>query len=299
VVTSSTSSKIDKHVHYHEKVVIGSGLNSLLYAFLGGHSCIYVGGTPPFRFDYDAEFGRMGLLGVKSGNLRQIWERLILALSLGGQLPMANKTYSINIQDNVIKAFTNNSRLGRFHFDKLVIFDDKLLRGLPPITRRVSGKSKVIDWYDVRSGMEHEHDFFETAEDFVKEIYFYPSDRFGNQKSDRVRKDLVAVSYLEEDQIKNFEFSDTMAKFKILKIMKELGIKGARNGRDTYNPNIYRYYSPKIESVERQVIPNVRNYYQQDDRFEFRYDTPKEILENFENNPNTYSFKISEFFVDK
>ncbi len=291
--------RIDKHIYYHDRIVVGANLSSLLYSFLNGYPCICVGESPPFRFDYDEYFGTLNLLGVKSGNLRQIWERLVLALSLGGQLPMADKTYSINIQDNVIKAFTKNSRLGRFHFDKLIIFDDNLVRGLPPIEQRVLGKSKVIDWYDVRSGMEHQHDFFETADDFVKEIYFYPSDRFGNQKSGRVRKDLVSVSYMDEDQVEGFDFSDTMAKFKILKIMKELGIRGARNGRDTYNPNIYRYYSPKIESVERQIIPDIRNYYQQDDRFEFRYDTPREILENSENVPNTYSFKISEFFVDK
>jgi hypothetical protein len=104
---------------------------------------------------------------------------------------------------------------------------------------------------------------------------------------------------LSEDQIKAFDFSDTMAKFKILKLMKENGIRGARNGRDMNNPNIYRYYSPKIEAVERQIIPNIKNYYQQDKRFEFRYDTPGEILESFKFNTNTYSFKISEFLIDK
>ncbi len=61
-----------------------------------------------------------------------------------------------------------------------------------------------------------------------------------------------------------------MARFKILQLMKDAGIKGARNGRDTYNPEIYRYYSPKIESSQREIIPDVTNYYEEDPRFEFR-----------------------------
>ena len=50
-----------------------------------------------------------------------------------------------------------------------------------------------------------------------------------------------------------------MFKFKITQMMKDAGIRGARNGRDTYNPKIYRYYSPKIEAVEREVIRNIKN----------------------------------------
>jgi len=77
-----------------------------------------------------------------------------------------------------------------------------------------------------------------------------------------------------------------------LQLMKDAGIKGARNGRDTYNPEIYRYYSPKIEATQREIIPDVKNYYEEDPRFEFRYDTPEEIIEQFECDPNSYSSKL-------
>ena len=40
--------------------------------------------------------------------------------------------------------------------------------------------------------------------------------------------------------------------------MKDAGIRGARNGRDTYNPNIYRYYSPKIEATQREIFPDIK-----------------------------------------
>jgi len=220
-------------------------------------------------------------------------------LGVGGQLPMTNRASAATIQDNLLKVTTPNSRLGRFEFEKLVIFDDTRLSGLPPTKERQEDKHMVLDWFNVRSGMEHEHELFETESDFIGTIHFYPSDRFGEQKKNRIRKDLVAVSYLDQQQINDFDYSDTMARFKILDMMKKAGIKGARNGRDTYNPNIYRYYSVKIEPTERQIIPNVKTFYEEDDRFEFRYDTPEEILENYKNDMENYTSKINNVLFSK
>jgi len=231
-------------------------------------------------------------MGSQTKNLLQIWERLTLILALSGQSPIGDKASSLNVRDNVLKVSTQSSRLAHFEFEKLVVFDDREIFGLPAIKRKEIGKSLVIDWFDVRSGMEHEHDSFETDDDFVEEVIFYPSDRFGNQKSGRVRKDLVSISYLDQNEVNDFEYSDTMARFKILQLMKDAGIKGARNGRDTYNPEIYRYYSPKIEATQREVIPDVTNYYEEDSRFEFRYDTPEEIIKEFDKEPDSYASKL-------
>jgi len=276
-----------RHIYRYDTIVIGGGLNAKMYAYYNQCPCIYRGNDAPFKFDLLQQGEAFGLR-----NSLQIWQRVSFILGLSGKLPMGNKVASVNIRDRLLKAPTHNSRLGRFEFNKLVIFDDTGVRGLPLIKDQEVGKSRVIDWFDVRSGMEHEHDSFETDDDFVKEVIFYPSDRFGNQKSGRVRKDLVAISYLDENQINDFEYSSTMARFKILQLMKDAGIKGARNGRDTYNPEIYRYYSPKIEATQREVIPDVKNYYEEDPRFEFRYDTPEEIIEQFECDPNSYSSKL-------
>jgi hypothetical protein len=172
------------------------------------------------------------------------------------------------------------------------VFDDHNVYGLPLIKERKIGKSRVLDWFDVRSGMEHEHDLLETKDEFIREVIFYPSDRFGNQASGRIRKDLVAVSFLEDHQLKDFEYSDTMARFKILQMMKDAGIRGARNGRDVNNPEVYRYYSPKIEATQREIIPDVTNYYDEDPRFEFRYDTPEEIASEFNKEPDSYASKL-------
>ncbi len=291
--------KLDKHEYFYETIVIGSGLNALLYSYYSALPCIFVEPAIPFQFDVLEGSFDFSFLGLEGSNKEIIWQRLITALSLGGQLPMSDKTEAISIQDNKLKAVTSNSRLGRFEFNKLVIFDDRGVRGLPPIRRQEVGKSRIFDWFHVRSGMEHNHDSLDTEDDFIQKVIFYPSDRFGNQTSGRVRKDLVAISYLDQDQVSDFDYSDTMAKFKITQMMKDAGIRGARNGRDAYNPNIYRYYSPKIEAVERQVFKNVKNFYKKDKRFDFRHEIPEEVIKLFSCNPQSYSSKITDLLYKK
>jgi hypothetical protein len=292
--------KIDKHEYYHETIVIGGGLNALLFSYYSNFPCIFVESDIPFEFDVfqgDVDFSFLGL--GESPNRALVWQRLLATLSLGGLVPMSDKAESISIQDNKLKAITKNSRLGRFEFEKLVVFDDRRIKGLPNIRKQKVGKCRVIDWFHVRSGMEHDHDLFETEDDFIQKVIFYPSDRFGNQTSGRLRKDLVAISYLDENELNNFDYSDTMAKFKITQMMKDAGIKGARNGRDTNNPNIYRYYSPKIEAAERKIFRDIKCFYKKDKRFEFRYETPEEIIKLFSCNPESYSSKITDLLFKK
>ena len=286
--------KLDKHEYKYQEIVIGGGLSALLYSYYNNCPCIFSKPSVPFEFDVFDGGHDFSFLSIKEPNRLVIWQRLVASLSLSGLLPMSDKAVSLSIQDNRLKAVTINSRLGRFDFEKLTIFDDREIRGLPSVEEQHIGKCRVIDWFHVRSGMEHDHNLFTTEDDFIQKVIFYPSDRFGNQTSGRLRKDLVAISHLDTDQVSDFDYSDTMAKFKITQMMKNAGIKGARNGRDTYNPDIYRYYSPKIEASERQIISDVKNFYKKDKRFEFRYEKPEEIIKLFSCDPQTYCSKITE-----
>ena len=280
------------HIYQYETIVVGGGLGAKIYAYHNQCPCIYRSASPPFRFDMLQGGLVWKLQRHPEKNSLQTWEEVSFALGVAGQLPVGNKVQGLNVRDDILRITTHNSHLVKFKFDKLVIFDDREIYGLPPIKESKVGKSRILDWFNVRSGMEHQHDSLETDDDFVKKVIFYPSDRFGNQSSGRVRKDLVSISYLDEVQVGDFEYSDTMARFKILKLMKDAGIKGARNGRDTYNPNLYRYYSPKIEATQREVFPDVKNYYEDDPRFEFRYDTPVEIIQEFDKEPGSYASKL-------
>jgi hypothetical protein len=123
--------------------------------------------------------------------------------------------------------------------------------------------------------MKHEYDFIESDTDFVKEILFYPTERVdGNQPF----KDAVSVSYLTEKQLASFDYSDINARFKTLKMMKEAGIRGARNGRDMLNKSRYKYYAVKIENAKRETQLINKPVYQSNEIIKFNTDTFDDII---------------------
>ena len=154
--------KLDKHTYQYDTIVIGGGLNAKIYAYYNKCPCICGNYASPFRFDMLQEEVVQGLPGQNKNSL-QSWETLSFILGLSGQLPMGDKVVSLNIRDNVLKATTKDSRLGRFEFNKLIVFDDKDVYGLPLIKEKKVGKSRVLDWFNVRSGMEHSHDLLDAS----------------------------------------------------------------------------------------------------------------------------------------
>jgi hypothetical protein len=259
-------SDLNHHIYEVDELVIGNSLEAISYAFLNQKNIVVNEIRKPYFFDFfeeaaclrkymiePIEYELTGINGSKivGASKLEVWKRLIFHLSMAGLIPVADKVYSLRIEDdNLLKITTNNSRMIKIKFDKLRIFDTEKIVEFD--TYNNCDKFRIVDWINVRSGMQHEYDYFETKDDFVKEVYFYPSDRMGFGENDN-RKDLVAVSYLTKEQLNDFSYSDTYVKFKVLKLMKDAGIKGARNGKRPDDPTKYAYYSIKIEPSAREI----------------------------------------------
>ena len=259
-----------------DKLVIGSTLEALTYSCLNNIPLICSQLSPPHRFDYFDPKDDLSVFGVENKlKLPQsgLWEKLFFYLSVAGLCPLTDKAVSLRITNNVLKAPTANARMAKIHFNKLIVFDDKNIYGLgvPSIEDK---KYKVYDWFDVRSGMKHEHDRIEDTTDFVNHILFYPSDRVSGEHN---FKDAVAVSYLDKEQLDDFEYSDINARFKTRYMMKEAGIRGARNGRDVLDKTKFKYYTVKIENTKREII-KPRNIYESFDNVTFNYDSFSDII---------------------
>ena len=282
--------KLQKHIYQKDKIVIGGCLSALLYAYKNDLTVMFANPKPPFRYDkiekdYDLSF--LGLEPFESYYQRQVWERLLFLLGLSGNLPLSDNAAGFRIVDDLLTVTTENHRVVKFKFNQLVIFDDNNISGLPMISGEIKEKNRVIDWVNVRQGAKHQHDEIKGDGDFVNQIIFYPSDRSDNKNL----KDLVAISYLTDEELLDHDYSDTMVKFKATKMMKSVGIRGARNGRDVNNPEKYKYYAVKIEPAERVVEPDVKRYYEPDERFEFKYDTVFELLKE-PRRPKNYLGKL-------
>tara|TARA_R100000655_G_scaffold54032_1_gene92028 strand:+ start:1173 stop:2054 length:882 start_codon:yes stop_codon:yes gene_type:complete len=271
----------------YEKIVIGGSLEAFTYAFKNNLPVLYTNASPPFLFDYlqpDADLSLLNItspsvLKSASGTLTfgppklQVWQKLMFLLSMSGKILFGDMIKSVRLEEDQLLINCGNSRKKIINFDQLIIFDDKGLSGLPLIKKRTKYKNIVYDWVNIVSGGSHEYDILNYSDDFINTVHFYPSDRNDNTKL----KDLVSVSYLTDEQLEDFSYSDTYAKFKLLDLFKELGIRGARNGRDVKRPGKYKYYAVKLEPASRQVVGRVINEYEKDDRFIFNYQEFSEI----------------------
>jgi len=298
------------HVYEFDEIVIGSSLNALTYSYFNSKPIIFCELKKPqffeffdFNFDlsklsveqYEFKLRSPTLTKMVGTSKLEVWERLSFILSLSGLTPVSNNAASIRIysDDNIIKLFTKNSRMVKFKFDKIRIFDDTNVAGLGlPIKQQKN--YRVIDWVDVKSGMSHPFTYIQGNDTFVNEIFFYPSKRFDGSRN---RKDAVSISYLNEEQINNFDYSDTYVKFKTLSMMKDAGIKGARNGKDASNPDKYKYYALKIETSWREIQKIKMDSYKNTSNLFFDYRTEEEVYNSYKP-PRNYLSKLNEMIVE-
>ena len=126
----------------------------------------------------------------------------------------------------------------------------------------------------------------------MKEIFFYPSDRIDGNHD---KKDLVAISYLTKEELRDIDFSEIYVNFKVKALMKSAGIKGRRNGRDVNNLERIIHRAIKIEHAQREVEPLVKNDYEDRESLIFLNDTPEQIIKQFAK-PTSYATKIGDVF---
>ena len=307
-------SKIEKHVYEVENLVIGSSLNAAAFSYLNGYPLIINKQELPFRFDYfdtDFDLSSLNIINDKTilkgkenekvfGNYKtEVYRHLIFVLALAGLCPLSDKVGSIRLKDDsLLNIVTDSSRMIKIKFDQLFVFDDRNITGLPEPLESLNEKMfKVLDWIDVTCCTTHPYQYFETDDNFTREMFFYPTERMDGYQPDK--KDLVSVSYLSESQLHDYEYSDTYAKFKILNIMKEADIRGSRNGRDQKNKEKYKYYALKIEPQKREVIPLQKNLYEDTDNIEFMYETEEDIIQSFpiekEHHVHSLNSKINDY----
>ena len=104
------------------------------------------------------------------------------------------------------------------------------------------------DWIAFNRGGKHQVDYMKTQDDFVREIWFYSSDRIDGNT---LVKDACAVSHLTQQELDDFDYSETMARFKVVNEMESRGMKGKFNG---YGPNGKpKHYKFRTSCIRRRV----------------------------------------------
>ena len=248
----------------NDEIVIGSSLNAVLYAFNNELPIYFAEERRPFRFDYlDPEldlsflklsaqtkslttFGEDKLVGTQKVLL---WERLLFLLGLSGKAPLSDRCTGIRLNKRSLICSNEYAKIAEVEFKTAYFFGDDNCSGLMTEKEVANDGMICYDWIAFHRGGKHEIDYIETDDSFVKQIWFYSSDRIDGATK---VKDACLVSFLSKEDLSNFDYSETMARFKAVSEMESRGMKGVFNGYSpTGRPKYYKFRTSNIAREKR------------------------------------------------
>jgi|TARA_R100000008_G_scaffold86307_1_gene78826 hypothetical protein len=239
--------KIPKYEY--KEIVLGGTLDALKYSKKKSLPIIINKINLPHRFEE-----------VNGESAIKIWFDLFYYLSLRGLNLLGHKTRQVRIKEEEVVVSTENARIVKFVYEKLFVFDDENVEGLP-LPKKENDTFVVLDWMIARSCETHRCETIDTDDLFVNKIYFYPSERMDGHHPNR--KDLVSISFLKKEQLNDFEYSDTYARFKVTHLLREKGLKGTKCGGNNQ-------YALKLEVDRREIRKAYMHTYEDTKKIKFK-----------------------------
>lgn len=189
-------------------IVIGADLDAVRFAY--DNKYLLIKNRPPRHHSYE---------GVE-----QEWAEKIYRLYEMALVPFADKSNNIRVypEEKKLKVFTGRNTY-TVRYEKLYLYDDDNVEGAS-LDRELL-HYRVIDWFDCQGLYNLDFDEIITDDKFVNKIKLFKTRRIdGNQKY----LDLLCESFLTEEQLKNFDYSDTMVRFKAVDMLKKQGVENPR-----------------------------------------------------------------------
>ena len=248
----------------YENVVVGSCLNAALFAFNNNLPIFFAECRRPFRFDYFSPELDLSALKIptcnkslttfegkkKIGVPKEIlWERLLFLLALNGKMPLSNRCNTMRYDGSVLACSTEYSKLMDVRFENCFYFGDRRCDKLVDFAAETDVVT-IYDWIAFNRGGKHDIDYIHTDDKFVSDIWYYSSDRIDGATP---VKDVCAVSTLNTKELENFDYSETMARFKTVFEMEVRGMKGPLS---SVGPNGKpKHYKFRTSIIKREKFP--------------------------------------------
>jgi len=236
------------------ELIIGCSLMALQKCYETGKSLILTRHQNPYFFETSKE--EITIQDVSTRSLHDAWNYLVFLLSLRGQVINPGPVEKIFFLDDKTIAISGVSDKIEFKFCE--VYDpQKIIANFEEVRTINKDMYKVLDWVNIRSGGNTEATIIENDSSFVQKVYLYSSRRNGTNTG----KDILAISYLTQEQTNSFEYSDTYVRFYLEKILLEKGYKGKKQN-DSFRKII-------LETSHREVIPIQRTLYKNEKNIKF------------------------------
>jgi hypothetical protein len=247
----------------YEEIVVGSSLRALLFAADRSIPVFFSTPEKPHRFDHfqpSVDLSSWGLHNEpqlwqmprgkhKTGqNKIALWEHLLFVLGLKGLVPFSDLCSSLRLDTNELTGFSDYAKLRTVEFDRCYYFDEHATYNLLSCEKSRKTYHVYDDFAFIRGG-KHHLDLMESKDQFCNKIWFYPTPRVDGRSP---FKDACVLSILSDDQIDDFDFSETIVRLTMLEKMKGLGLRGPRNGYQ--KDGSIRYRSFKVEAFNREKL---------------------------------------------
>ena len=221
-------------------ITIGGSLKALQWAYQHGTRLII--NKPSFPPPYEPSDKKLA------------WGLLYYKLMMDGNVIGGDNVNAIRVSDDEIVVVCKNNIINKLVYDSITVFNDENITGLPDQIKEID-EHLVTDYMRAISFIFKDTDFkYETTDNLVSKIYIH-KDYINSPVQ------IAVVSNLTKKQLHDFDYSDTMSKFKTESTLKELNFKGSFNNRD----NI-------ILEVEKREITAKMNVYEETEKIKFVYE---------------------------
>ncbi len=258
----------------YDKIVVGSDLRALLFAYINSYPILFAHRQKPFDYEFFNPETSLEFCGIPdqvetlncNSNTKKVgvkkvilWERLYFLLSLNGLLPVSNLCSIIRHNDGKISCHNEYSKIAEFEFNQCFYFDSPSCFNFAIDNLLDERNYLCYDEIAFNKGGKHDIEFINDNDKFVSEIYFHITSRLLGNNSIR---DAVALSTLTESQLQDFNFSETMASFKISSLLKENGVRGQFNGYSKNGvPMYYNFKTTSVRRTTRKLPGNIKSKY--------------------------------------
>lgn len=188
-----------------ESFVIGSSLAAFKFAIKRDLKLISFFQETPFRYDKE---------------LYHKWAIISMLLSLNGQWLFKDMAVQGIIENDTLTAIGQIDKLADLKFDKLYIFDEANLVGLPQPKKEAERNLKVADYLRANPGVRLNFTILEDKTcDLANWIDIGYSECFFHKNRIDEKKVAVAFSYCTEQQLSEQEWSEAMVRIKFRKML--------------------------------------------------------------------------------